>query len=81
MMETFHNVSRDQPLGDNMHMQPQQVAVTIRPNIQHTFNFRAKKSKNPVDIYFLLDVSGSMGDFKRQLEDVPEKIIEVLSNH
>ena len=81
MMETFHNVSRDQPLGDSMHMQPQQVAVTIRPNIQHTFNFRAKKSKNPVDIYFLLDVSGSMGDFKRQLEDVPEKIIEVLSNH
>ena len=79
MMDTSHVVTRDTPLGPDLHMQPQQVAVTIRPNIKHEFSFRAKKSENAVDIYFLLDVSGSMEPYKRELEQVPEKLIEVLS--
>ena len=81
MMETSHDVTNDTALGPDIdiHIQPQQVAVTIRPNIKHEFSFRAKKSENAVDIYFLLDVSGSMGDYKNELEQVPEKLIEVLS--
>ena len=77
MMDTSYDVTRNAPLGDNMHMQPQQVAITIRPNIEHKFSFQAKKSENAVDIYFLLDVSGSMDPYKKQLEQVPEKLIEV----
>ena len=78
-METTDDVgiSNNKPLGDDMHMQPQQVSVTIRPNIRHEVKFKAKKSQNAVDIYFLLDVSGSMQSIKTQLLSVPKKLIQV----
>ena len=78
-METTHvvGITNNKPLGEAMHMQPQQVSVTIRPNIRHEVNFSAKKSQNAVDIYFLLDVSGSMESIRTQLLDVPKKLIEV----
>ena len=76
-METTPSVGINKALGDDMHMQPQQVSVTIRPNIRHEVNFKAKKSQNAVDIYFLLDVSGSMDSIRTQLLEVPKKLIEV----
>ena len=76
-METTSSVGINKALGDDMHMQPQQVSVTIRPNIRHEVNFKAKKSQNAVDIYFLLDVSGSMDSIRTQLLEVPKKLIEV----
>ena len=40
--------------------------------------FKAKKSDNAVDIYFLLDLSGSMKPYRDQLTRVPETLIEVI---
>ena len=76
-MESSHQERVSTPLNDDMHIQPQRVEITIRPNTKHEFSFKAKKSENAVDIYFLLDVSGSMGPIKEQLRLVPAKLIQV----
>ena len=40
-------------------------------------SFKAKKSENAVDIYFLLDISASMKPIQDRLVQVPNKLIEV----
>jgi hypothetical protein len=38
--------------------------------------FRASKADNPMDIYFLFDLSGSMGDEKEQLTNISQRLAE-----
>ena len=73
---TNENHRANTPLGDSMHIKPQQTILKLRPNMKHKLEFTAKKSENAVDIYFLLDLSGSMGLYKQQLETIPEKLVE-----
>ena len=39
--------------------------------------FTASKADNPVDMYFLFDLSGSMGDKKKQLAIIAQRLAEV----
>ena len=56
-------------------MEPENVHLKLRPNSKLEFKFKAKKDQNAIDIYFLLDLSGSMNNYKKLLEDVPDKLI------
>jgi hypothetical protein len=38
--------------------------------------FRASKADNPMDIYFLFDLSGSMDDEKEQLTNISQRLAE-----
>jgi len=62
-------------LGPSAHIKPQKIGLELRPKVKHTLKFTAKKSENAVDIYFLLDLSGSMGLYKKQLETIPEQLV------
>ena len=62
------------------HIQPQRITIeNLRPKIKKTIEFTAKKKENAVDIYFLLDLSGSMNPYKKQLLSVPQELIQ--ANH
>ena len=52
--------------------------MRLRPNTEKNIPFKARRRQNALDMYFLLDLSGSMDDYRKQLETVPEKLIEVL---
>jgi len=62
-------------LGKTMHIKPQNTRLKLRPNVKHTLSFTVEKAENAVDIYFLLDLSGSMGLYKKQLETIPEELV------
>jgi len=61
--------------GGASHIEPRKVNLKIRPNVKHKVKFTAKRAQNAVDIYFLLDLSGSMGPYKRQLETIPPQLV------
>ena len=73
--KTTEQPQTDTNLGPSMHIKPQKLKLKLRPKVKHTLNFTAKKSENAVDIYFLLDLSGSMGLYKKQLETIPEQLV------
>jgi len=58
------------------HIEPKSVNLKLRPNVKHKVKFTAKRAQNAVDIYFLLDLSGSMGPYKQQLETIPPRLVE-----
>jgi hypothetical protein len=49
---------------------------TRRPNFPVELEFRASKADNPMDIYFLFDLSGSMDDEKEQLTNISQRLAE-----
>ena len=61
-------------------MSPQRITLKLRPNVESTFNFSAIQSDNPVDIYFVMDLSRSMYKSQQNLVDASEKIAEKISN-
>ena len=52
--------------------------MKMRPNVKHRVDFTAKKDQNPVDIYFLLDVTGSMDPYRQQLKEVPDELVKTI---
>ena len=61
--------------GDSI--EAERTRLKMRPNKEKNINFKAKKKQNPVDMYFLLDLTGSMRTIKQQLEDITEGLMEV----
>ena len=47
------------------------------PTLHTRLEFTASKADNPVDMYFLFDLSGSMGDEKKQLAIIAQRLAEV----
>ena len=52
----------------------------LRPNKEKKITFEAKKKQNPVDMYFLLDLTGSMGTIKKKLETITDELMEVCKD-
>jgi hypothetical protein len=50
--------------------------LLCRPNFPVELEFRASKADNPMDIYFLFDLSGSMDDEKEQLTNISQRLAE-----
>ena len=70
------DLQKNANLTDYISIKPQQINLKLRPKMKHILYFTAKSSVNPVDIYFLLDLTGSMKQFKKQLETIPEKLVK-----
>ncbi|QQP49408.1 Integrin beta [Caligus rogercresseyi] len=58
---------------------PQESLLTLRPNHPVSLDFEVALSDNPVDIYFLMDLSSSMNKSKSNLIDASESIAERIS--
>ena len=63
-------------------IKPREIKLKLRPNKEKKITFEAKKKDNPVDMYFLLDLTGSMTEIKKKLADITEGLMDVriLSN-
>ncbi|XP_040571857.1 integrin beta-2 [Lepeophtheirus salmonis] len=74
---------RDSPLdtdsSDKIRVFPQEVQLTLRPNHPYELDFEVALSDNPVDIYFLMDLSSSMNKSKSNLVDASESIARRIS--
>jgi hypothetical protein len=55
-------------------MRPSQAQLNIRPNFPTTLQFTASKADNPVDLYFLFDLSASMVDEKEHLATIAQRL-------
>ena len=71
-------VGQNVQLGEVNNISPQEINVRLRPNMKHKVEFSAKKDQNPVDIYFLLDVTGSMKPYKEELTKVPDELVKTI---
>jgi hypothetical protein len=50
-------------MDDNSLVNPREVTIGLRPGIPVSFNVSVQSARNfPLDMYFLLDVSGSLSD-------------------
>ena len=61
-------------------IRPQRMELRLRPNNETSIPFEAKKKENPVDMYFLLDLTGSMGTIKKKLETITDELMEVCKD-
>ena len=61
-------------------IKPQKMEIKLRPNNETPIPFKAKKKENPVDMYFLLDLTGSMGPIKTKLESITDELMEVCKD-
>ena len=67
-------IARDSPADS---IRPQKMELKLKPNNETLVTFRAKKIENPVDMYFLLDLTGSMETIKNELEDITDELMKV----
>ena len=69
--------------GSTDSIKPKRMHFKLRPNKEETITFEAKKKNNPVDMYFLLDLTHSMKETKENLAEITDGLIEVriLSNY
>ena len=58
-------------------IKPREIKLKLRPNKEKKITFDAKKKDNPVDMYFLLDLTGSMTGIKKKLADITEGLMDV----
>ena len=68
--------------GDNptASILPQKVTLKLRPKKEETVKFQAKKKENDIDMYFLLDLTSSMGKIKTKLGDITDDLMTKLGN-
>ena len=59
------------------YIKPRGLTHKLRPNKAKKIKFQAKKKDSPVDMYFLLDLTGSMSNIKNKLEDITVGLMEV----
>ena len=59
------------------------IQFKLRPNKERTIEIEAKKKDNPVDMYFLLDLTRSMKNVKENLAEITDGLMDVriLSNY
>jgi len=57
------------------------LSTLPRPNFPVELKFLASKAANPMDIYFLFDLSGSMADEKEQLSNISQQLAEARHIH
>ena len=71
------NIGQSGNTQSSVFIQPQEMSLKLRPNTEKEISFKARRKQNALDMYFLLDLSGSMENYRRQLEQVPEELIKV----
>ncbi|KAK3543273.1 hypothetical protein QTP70_014066 [Hemibagrus guttatus] len=62
-------------------LQPQEIEVNLRPGHAYTFELKFKRAVGyPVDLYYLMDLSYSMGDDLNNVKNLGIKILEKLQS-
>ena len=51
-------------------MKGQKVVLKSRPSVKNRIEFIAQRRKNPVDIYFMIDLTKSMKEVKEHLATI-----------
>ncbi|GAA6102303.1 integrin beta-2 [Tachysurus ichikawai] len=62
-------------------LQPQEIALNLRPGHAYAFDLKFKRAEGyPVDLYYLMDLSYSMGDDLNNVKSLGKKILERLQS-
>ena len=63
----------------------QKVVLSSRPSVTNRIEFVAKRRKNPIDIYFMIDLTKSMEDVKKKLgtivTNIKTEIVQTTSDY
>ncbi|XP_019644414.1 PREDICTED: uncharacterized protein LOC109485312 [Branchiostoma belcheri] len=66
--------------GDIVRMQPQRVALDLRPGSRVSFDLQVRRLEDyPIDLYYLLDMSKSMQEFRDELTKLGKHLARKLS--
>jgi hypothetical protein len=73
---------QDLEFGDTVQIKPQQFRLQLRKGQPKEFEVQFRAAQNyPLDVYFLLDVTGSFSlDFRRTVTPLVPRLVEALSN-
>lgn len=70
-----------EPLNNMVQIKPQRVNLKIRPHIPHTFEIQFRQVEDqPVDLYYLMDLSDSMRDDKDKLTALATLLGNTMKN-
>jgi protocadherin alpha len=72
---------KDDPLGETVQISPQEIRLNLRTGKRQTFTLSVKPARNyPLDMFFLMDLSGSQAPDLAMLRNLSNSIIEQLEN-
>ncbi|XP_032222767.2 integrin beta-1-A isoform X2 [Nematostella vectensis] len=75
------DTSTDSPLDDRVKVSPQNMTLNLRPGQPTTFKVKVRMPENyPVDLYYLMDLSGSMLEDIAQVKTLGQKIADEMAN-
>nr|XP_022914250.1 integrin beta-PS-like [Onthophagus taurus] len=62
-------------------IKPQHVKLTIPKNQEHSIKFKFARAQNPLDLYFLMDASYTMRQYKTLISELVEKLVKEIKGH
>lgn len=72
--EAFSNHT-DNPIQ----IRPQRVKLTLRKGEKYDLKFQYKMTENfPVDLYYIMDLSNSMKDYKKNLAELGNQLAQAM---
>ncbi|KAI5107344.1 integrin beta-2 [Silurus meridionalis] len=78
-IRTNKPLSGPQKTENPVQVQPQAIELNLRPGEAFTFNFSFKRAEGyPVDLYYLMDLSYSMGDDLKNVKNLGIEILKKL---
>ncbi|XP_035379481.1 integrin beta-2 isoform X2 [Electrophorus electricus] len=82
-----HKKDKDRPLSGGQHqkdpvqIQPQEITLELRPGHPFTFEFKFQRAEGyPVDLYYLMDLSYSMGDDLKNVKNLGIQLLNKLKS-
>jgi hypothetical protein len=71
----------DEDFGELLQIKPQRASIKLRVGAPQTLDFTVRPSRGyPLDLYFLIDYSGSLVDFIDTLKNVTQELATTLGN-
>ncbi|XP_031560652.1 integrin beta-1-like isoform X2 [Actinia tenebrosa] len=75
-----HDAKAVDSLDDKIKVAPQNLTLRLRPGQPSTFNVKVRMPENyPVDLYYLMDLSGSMLEDIQQVKTLGKKLAQEMS--
>ncbi|XP_071812083.1 integrin beta-1-B-like [Apostichopus japonicus] len=76
---TYLNDEDEEPVTPAVQIQPQEIRIKLRQGEPHRFTVKVRQALNyPVDLYYLMDLSYSMGDDLTNLKRLAEALGDSL---